>query len=141
MNMDLELRIQRGMRQIVSDYIEYSRSDDCFDLLYEDVPEYEIDKLVAIFMEDSDHAAEACGPDNDAFEDKMRPALHCAFKNHDWELVSHTFAREWMGGVRSYFEDRLREELEQQIVEYNNDFSKPDEMHREYTACGEEARL
>ncbi len=141
--MSSERRIACGMNTIVLQYAKYSKSEQCFNLSYEDIPAHEIDSLVATLMEDDFSASEACGPDNDEFELSMRPALVSALRDHAMELVNHEFSKRWIAGIRKYFEKRLRHELEHILNELNNDQERSDEHYREEVQCEstQEARL
>lgn len=110
--MSIDRRFSNAVFSIVLNYATWSRSSKSFILNLDEVPVYELNNAIAILLEDDYSASEANGPDNDEWEQSMRPALWCAMKNQDWELAQREFADTWVKGVRKYFDSKLQEEID-----------------------------
>ena len=133
--MSIQQQIARGMNTIVLQYAKYSKPDKLFILEYEYIPLYEIDRLVADCLEYDMYASEACGPDNPEFGRSMLPALIDAMRDRTMELMKPTLSGKWTAGVRKYFENLMRRELEHALNELNTEQEFPEYQPREGRRC------
>ncbi len=133
--MSIQQQIARGMNTIVLQYAKYSKPERCFLLEYEDIPVYEIDRLVSECLEYDMCASEACGPDNPEFGRSMLPALIDAMRDYAMELANPSLADKWTSGVRRYFERHMRHELEYALNALNTEPEFPEYQPREGRQC------
>ena len=117
-------QINTFISSLVDNYSKYSSVDDCYTLNVNDVPDYDLHTITSIFLQDKDLASEANGPDNEAYEKSMLPALiryMSDITDRDEEIE---FNRAWREGVTSYFkvmtQELINEECANKLHEERN---------------------
>lgn len=125
-NMITSKSITKFVDQLVFHYAKYDKHEECYFLDINDIAEFDLHKLSALIMsEDICYASEACGPDNNHFENSMLPALLKYLSNTSNKDNHDDFANTWKEGITSYFNNTMQELLEQRLEQYN-----------EYTSSG-----
>lgn len=116
-NKDLNYQVQ----QIID---LYSHIDEFGEraINFKAVPDIEMDELYALAIsENRELAYEACGPDNNAFDGDMLPALIQMLSKSNRES-GQDFVDTWKKGIRSYFKKQIESLINDEINRQNTYF-------------------
>lgn len=120
--MRISKKIQKFAYSLVLVYSTFDRDDKCYVLDINKISEFDLRELSAQLMnEDSMLAAEATGPDNVSYKDKMLPTLTQFLSDPLNGEKQYDFMEAWRKGVVHYLLPTMNEILEDQLKEYNHD--------------------
>lgn len=116
--MNLHKDIIYAAKDIVSHYSHFD--GDQFTLNFNQIPSFHIEELTSLIMEHDDaYASEATGPDNDWYLKFMKPSLVNFLKNTSDKDAKFEFVNNWKDGVTHYFENCIKDLLEEQLIKLN----------------------
>lgn len=110
--------ILRLVARLVSHHASYDKFSDTYNLSVNNLSDFEINELAALFMLDDDLASEANGPDNPAYQKTMLPSLLRYMSNSTSRDEEIEFNRSWRNGVASYFHNMIQELIDEQCSNY-----------------------
>lgn len=121
-------QLQCFAQECVDHYATYDKCDDFYSLDVNDLPEIVQHEFAAcIIMDEESYAAEATGPDNKHWTNKMQPALIRYLKNSTDRDEEIEFNCIWRDCITDYMKNYMQDLIEKSLVEYNFDhgFARP----------------
>ena len=125
-NMNYSKQTHMFATQLVSHYAKWDKLANCYTLNLSNIPNFDIYEFSTFLMnDDCTWAAEATGPDNPAYEDRMLPALIRYMRNTTNKDNEIEFNRIWRDGIASYFANAMQQLLDEKCEGY---------IHSEYVS-------
>ena len=109
-------------QQLVENHARYDALAECYDLCIDDLYDFDLQKLASlVYMDNPDFATESTGPDNDAYDRHMMPALLIHLKNPLDKDAAIQFNSAWLEGVTNYARNAIDSLLMEELTNYNSD--------------------
>lgn len=115
-------QFRRFIQDCVNLYAHYYKIDEQYSLKVSDLPDFVVHEFAALIMSDNEsYAAEATGPDNPHWNNKMLPAMTKYLSNSTDKDTAIEFNNIWRDCVADYMKGHMQKLIDSALYEFNDD--------------------